>query len=77
MDLNHDLTAVTVRLHRCQYASPCRARNCHQQATTIAGKLDAVGRFVQQIELCHHHAVVVATRERKRGLEAVDEHQAS
>jgi len=68
MDLNLDPTAATVQLHRCQYATRCQAKNCRERATTIARKLDAVGRFVQS-ELCDHHAGVVAERERGRGLE--------
>jgi len=45
VDLNLDPTPAVVELHRCEYVSRCRARDCRQRATTIARKIDKVGRF--------------------------------
>ena len=74
MDLNLDPTTVTVQLKSLRgYATRCHAKNCRERATTIARKLDAVGGFIRQIELCDRHAEVVAERERGRGLKVVDE----
>src|ERR1019366_1584643 len=69
-DFNPAPTAV--RIHRCGYVSPCRARHCPKRATLIAEKTDAVGRHVRQIELCPHHCDIVIERERSRGLESCD-----
>jgi len=63
MDLNLDPTPATVELGRCEYVAPCRKKNCRQRATTIARKIDKVGRFIRQIELCDRHAEIVAERE--------------
>jgi len=77
MDLNLGPAPAVVELHRCESVTRCHAKNCRQRATTIARKLDAVGRFIRQIELCDRHAEVVSTRERGRGLRVVDERRAS
>jgi hypothetical protein len=64
--------STTVRIRRCGYVSPCRARRCLKRATLIAEKVDAAGRHVRQIELCPLHCEIVIERERSRGLEICD-----
>jgi len=49
MDLDLDPTPATVELAHCEYVAPCRKKNCRERATTIARKIDAVGRFIRQI----------------------------
>ena len=34
---------TAVRIHRCGYVSPCKARGCPKRATLIAEKIDAAG----------------------------------
>jgi len=77
MDINLDPAPATLELARCEYVSHCHAKNCRQRATTIARKIDKVGRFIRQIELCDRHTEVVAERERRRGLKVVDERWSS
>jgi hypothetical protein len=67
-----DPEPTTVRIHRCGYVSPCKARGCPKRATLIAEKVDVAGRHVRQIELCPLHCEVVIERERSRGLEICD-----
>ncbi len=67
-----DPAPTEVRIHRCGYVSPCKARGCPKRATLIAEKVDAAGRHVRQIELCARHCDVVIERERSRGLEICD-----
>ena len=67
-----DPAPTTVRIHRCKYVSPCRARRCLKRATLIAEKTDVAGRHVRQIELCLSHCEIVIERERSRGLEISD-----
>jgi hypothetical protein len=69
---NFDPAPTEVRIHRCGYVSPCKARGCLARATLIAEKIDAAGRHVRQIELCPLHCQVVIERERSRGLEISD-----
>jgi hypothetical protein len=64
-----DPAPTTVRIHRCGYVSPCKARGCPKPATLIAEKVDTAGRHVRQIELCPLHCEIVIERERTRGLE--------
>jgi len=40
---NFDPAPTTVRIHRCGYVSPCKARGCPKHATLIAEKTDAAG----------------------------------
>ena len=67
-----DPAPTTVRIHRCKYVSPCRARRCLKRATLVAEKTDVAGRHVRQIELCLSHCEIVIERERSRGLEISD-----
>ena len=67
-----DPAPTTVRIHRCGYVSPCKARGCLKRATLIAEKVDAAGRYVRQIELCALHCDIVIEREWTRGLEICD-----
>jgi hypothetical protein len=69
---NFDPKPTTVRIHRCKYVSPCKARSCLKRATLIAEKVDTAGRHVRQIELCQRHCQIVIERERARGLEIHD-----
>ena len=69
---NFDPAPTAVRIHRCRYVSPCRARSCLKRATLIAEKVDTAGRHVRQIELCALHCQVVIDREQARGLEICD-----
>ena len=66
---NFDPAPTAVRIHRCGYVSPCKARRCLKRATLIAEKVDAAGRHIRQIELCALHCGIVIERERARGLE--------
>jgi hypothetical protein len=68
-----DPAPTTVRIHRCKYVSPCRARRCLKRATLIAEKTDVAGCHVRQIELCLSHCEIVIERERSRGLEISDQ----
>ena len=73
MGVDFDPAPATVQLWRIEYFAPCRARNCRsKKATIVARKLDRSGRFVRQLELCEVHALIVARRERAKGLEIVD-----
>ena len=38
-----------VQIHRCGYASKCKARGCPKRATLIAKKVDGVGRRVRVV----------------------------
>jgi hypothetical protein len=67
-----DPQPTAVRIYRCGYISPCKARGCLKHATQVAEKVDNAGRHVRQIELCGSHAQVVIARERARGLEIFD-----
>ncbi len=72
LQTNFDPAPTTVRIHRCGYVSPCRARGCLKRATMIAEKVDGAGRHIRQIELCPRHCQIVVECERKRGLEICD-----
>jgi hypothetical protein len=67
-----DPAPTAVRIHRCGYVSPCRARGCLKRATLIAEKVDVAGRHVRQIELCTRHCQIVIAHERVHGLEICD-----
>jgi hypothetical protein len=69
---NFDPEPRGVQIHRCGYASKCKARGCQKRATLIAKKMDGAGRYVRQIELCSKHCEVVIAREKVRGLEICD-----
>jgi hypothetical protein len=69
---NFDPMPTAVRIHRCGYVSPCKARGCPKRATLIAEKVDTAGRHVRQIELCALHCEIVIAREQARGLEICD-----
>jgi hypothetical protein len=43
---NFDPMPTAVRIHRCGYVSPCKARGCPKRATLIAEKVDTAGRHV-------------------------------
>jgi hypothetical protein len=64
--------STTVRIHRCGYVSPCKARGCPKRATLIAEKTDAAARHVRQIELCTRHGDIVIESARARSLEISD-----
>ena len=66
---NFDPAPTAVRIHRCKYVSPRRARNCLKCATLIAEKFDTAGRHVRLIELCALHCQIVIEREQANGLE--------
>jgi len=59
---NFDPAPTAVRIHRCGYVSPCKARGCRERATLIAEKVDGAGRHVRQIELCARHCQIVIER---------------
>jgi hypothetical protein len=67
-----DPEPTAVRVQRCGYAPPCKARGCPKRATLVAEKIDGIGRHIRKIELCQRHCDVVIERERKRGLEIID-----
>ena len=72
LEPNFDPAPTAVRIHRCGYVSPFRARNCQMRATLVAEKVDTAGRHVRQIELCPLHCQIVIERERNSGLEICD-----
>jgi hypothetical protein len=72
LEPDFDPAPTAVRIYRCGYASPCRARGCPKRATLIAEKVDAAGRHVRQVELCEPHLNFVIDRERARGFEIFD-----
>jgi hypothetical protein len=65
LEPDFDPAPTTVRIYRCGYVSPCRARGCRKRARLIAEKVDAAGRHVRQVELCEPHLSFVIDRERR------------
>jgi len=62
LEPDFDPAPTAVRIHRCGYISPCRARSLPGARTLIAEKVDAAGRHVRQIELCARHCQIVIER---------------
>jgi hypothetical protein len=61
--------AKEIELLPCRYQAPCRVKNCHARATTIARTVDSIGRPLKQYGLCTPHAEQVAEREKSKGRE--------
>jgi hypothetical protein len=58
LELVPDPPPTEVRIARCYYVAPCRARRCSSRGIFVARYLDSMGRFLRQFELCDAHACV-------------------
>ena len=62
LELAPDLAPTEVRIARCYYVAPCRARRCNRRGLFVARYLDSMGRFLRQFELCDAHVGRLAIR---------------
>ena len=72
LELASDPPPNEVRIARCYYVAPCRARGCGRRGSFVARYLDSMGRFLRQFELCGAHADGLAARDKLRGIAVSD-----
>jgi hypothetical protein len=72
LELLKDEKPAEVRIERCFYVAPCRARRCDRRGPFVARYLDSMGRFLRQFELCAAHADRLAIRDKARGIAVSD-----